>query len=231
MSNISKISNLPIGQGETIQGQDIRPRIFNLIQEMHPSFTKNDFMSLDELNEFRRMYLSKLMEEERGELAQIDKDVLLAIKSNKILSENVEEEHENPLTLGEKMADGIAQFGGSWTFILFFFGSILFWILLNIFWYNNQGFDPYPYILLNLVLSCLASIQAPIIMMSQNRQEQKDRIRSEHDYQINLKAELEIQILSEKLDHLLIHQNRKLLEIQEMQIDYLEDLIKKVKST
>jgi uncharacterized membrane protein len=188
-------------------------------------------MSLDELNEFRRMYLSKLMEEERGELAQIDKDVLLAIKSNKILSENVEEEHENPLTLGEKMADGIAQFGGSWTFILFFFGSILFWILLNVFWYNNQGFDPYPYILLNLVLSCLASIQAPIIMMSQNRQEQKDRIRSEHDYQINLKAELEIQILSEKLDHLLIHQNRKLLEIQEMQIDYLEDLIKKVKST
>jgi uncharacterized membrane protein len=231
MSNISKISNLPIGQGETIQGQDIRPRIFNLIQDLYPSFTKDDFMSLDELNEFRRMYLSKLMEEERGELAQIDKDVLLAIKSNKILSENVEEEHENPLTLGEKMADGIAQFGGSWTFILFFFGSILFWILLNIFWYNNQGFDPYPYILLNLVLSCLASIQAPIIMMSQNRQEQKDRIRSEHDYQINLKAELEIQILSEKLDHLLIHQNRKLLEIQEMQIDYLEDLIKKVKST
>jgi len=231
MSNISKISNLPIGQGETIQGLDIRPKIFNLIQEMHPSFTKDDFMSLDELNEFRRMYLSKLMEEERGELAQIDKDVLLAIKSNKILSENVEEEHENPLTLGEKMADGIAQFGGSWTFILFFFGSILFWILLNVFWYNNQGFDPYPYILLNLVLSCLASIQAPIIMMSQNRQEQKDRIRSEHDYQINLKAELEIQILSEKLDHLLIHQNRKLLEIQEMQIDYLEDLIKKVKST
>ncbi|MEY4852277.1 MAG: hypothetical protein RIS99_672 [Bacteroidota bacterium] len=231
MSNISKISNLPIGQGETIQCQDIRPRIFNLIQDMHPTFTKDDFMSLDELNEFRRMYLSKLMEEERGELAQIDKDVLLAIKSNKILSENVEEEHENPLTLGEKMADGIAQFGGSWTFILFFFGSILFWILLNIFWYNNQGFDPYPYILLNLVLSCLASIQAPIIMMSQNRQEQKDRIRSEHDYQINLKAELEIQILSEKLDHLLIHQNRKLLEIQEMQIDYLEDLIKKVKST
>jgi uncharacterized membrane protein len=231
MSNISKISNLPIGQGETIHGLDIRPRIFNLIHEMHPSFTKNDFMSLDELNEFRRMYLSKLMEEERGELAQIDKDVLLAIKSNKILSENVEEEHENPLTLGEKMADGIAQFGGSWTFILFFFGSILFWILLNVFWYNNQGFDPYPYILLNLVLSCLASIQAPIIMMSQNRQDQKDRIRSEHDYQINLKAELEIQILSEKLDHLLIHQNRKLLEIQEMQIDYLEDLIKKVKST
>ena len=134
------------------------------------------------------------------------------------------------MTLGEKMADKIAQFGGSWTFILIFFGSILFWIGINVYWYNNQGFDPYPYILLNLVLSCLASIQAPIILMSQNRQAQKDRIRSEHDYQINLKAELEIKLLSEKMDHLLIHQNRKLLEIQEMQIDYLEDLIKKIKS-
>ena len=230
MSNVSKISNQPIEQGESIQGQEIRPSIFKLIQSIHPTFTKNDFISLEELNEFRRMYLSKLMEQERGELDQIDKDVFLAIKSNKILSENVAEETEIPMTLGEKMADKIAQFGGSWTFILIFFGSILFWIAINVYWFNNQGFDPYPYILLNLVLSCLASIQAPIILMSQNRQAQKDRIRSEHDYQINLKAELEIKLLSEKMDHLLIHQNRKLLEIQEMQIDYLEDLIKKIKS-
>ena len=230
MSNVSKISNQPIEQGESIQGQEIRPRIFSIIQSIHPSFTKNDFISLEELNEFRRMYLSILMEQERGELDQIDKDVFLAIKSNKILSENVAEETEIPMTLGEKMADKIAQFGGSWTFILIFFGSILFWIAINVYWFNNQGFDPYPYILLNLVLSCLASIQAPIILMSQNRQAQKDRIRSEHDYQINLKAELEIKLLSEKMDHLLIHQNRKLLEIQEMQIDYLEDLIKKIKS-
>ena len=230
MAPISKISNLPIPKGEVILGSEIRSSIFQLIVKEFPDFSLQDSISLEELNEFRKKYLSFLMEEERGELAQIDKDVFKAIHTNKILSENVVEEHEKPMTFGERMADKIAQFGGSWTFILVFFGIIIFWMLLNVLWYQNRGFDPYPFILLNLVLSCLASIQAPIIMMSQNRQEQKDRIRSEHDYQINLKAELEIKLLSEKMDHLLIHQNRKLLEIQEMQIDYLEDLIKKIKS-
>jgi len=230
MAKFSKISNQSIPVGESIVGHEIRPQIFQLIQSQFPNFSLDDFISLEELNEFRKMYFSQLLEEERGELAQIEKDVFNAIKNNKILSENVAEEHEKPMTLGEKMADKIAQFGGSWTFILVFFGIIIFWMLLNVFWFQNRGFDPYPFILLNLVLSCLASIQAPIIMMSQNRQEQKDRIRSEHDYQINLKAELEIKLLSEKMDHLLVQQNRKLLEIQAMQIDYLEDLIKKIKS-
>ena len=99
-------------------------------------------------------------------------------------------------------------------------------MLLNSLILVNRAFDPFPYILLNLILSCMAAIQAPIIMMSQNRQEQKDRIRAEHDYKINLKAELEIKLLSEKMDHLLVHQNKKLLEIQDVQIDYLEDLLR-----
>jgi uncharacterized membrane protein len=127
------------------------------------------------------------------------------------------------------MADHIAEFGGSWTFIIVFFSFILVWILINLYVLTTKPFDPFPFILLNLILSCLASIQAPIIMMSQNRQEQKDRIRGEHDYKINLKAELEIKLLSEKIDHLLVHQNRKLLEIQEVQTDYLEDLMKEIK--
>lgn len=93
----------------------------------------------------------------------------------------------------------------------------------------HKPFDPYPFILLNLILSCLAAIQAPIIMMSQNRQEHKDRIRSEHDYKINLKAELEIKLLHEKVDHLLIHQNKRLMEIQQLQADYLEDILKQLK--
>ena len=100
--------------------------------------------------------------------------------------------------------------------------------MVNIWVLATRPFDPFPFILLNLILSCLAAIQAPIIMMSQNRQEQKDRQRSEHDYKINLKAELEIKLLSEKIDHLLVHQSRKLLEIQELQTDYLEDLMKKI---
>nr|WP_255502166.1 DUF1003 domain-containing protein [Algoriphagus sp. AK58] len=128
------------------------------------------------------------------------------------------------------MADHIASFGGSWTFILIFFTFLIIWMITNAYLLVNQPFDPYPFILLNLILSCLAAIQAPIIMMSQNRQEAKDRIRSEHDYKIDLKAELEIKILSEKIDHLLVHQNRKLLEIQEVQVDYMEDLLKQIKN-
>lgn len=152
-----------------------------------------------------------------------------AIKNNSILSENIQDEIETDLSIVEKLADKVASFGGSWTFILVFFTFIVVWICINIWFLSINSFDPYPFILLNLILSCLAAIQAPIIMMSQNRQEQKDRIRAEHDYKINLKAELEIKLLSEKIDHLLVNQNKKLLEIQELQTDYLEDLMNVLK--
>ena len=187
------------------------------------------FISLEELNHYRRLYLSALITQEKGELAVIDTDVVNAIKNNSILSENIQDEMETQLSFGQKVADQVASFGGSWTFIITFFLFILIWIVINIWFLMSKPFDPYPFILLNLILSCLAAIQAPIIMMSQNRQEQKDRIRAEHDYKINLKAELEIKLLSEKMDHLLVHQIKKLLEIQELQTDYLEDLMKEFK--
>ena len=142
------------------------------------------------------------------------------------VSENIQDEIDEQLTVGQRIADHVATFGGSWTFIIVFFSFILLWILTNLWVVAHRPFDPYPFILLNLILSCLAAIQAPIIMMSQNRQEQKDRQRAEHDYKINLKAELEIKLLNEKMDHLLIHQNKRLLEIQEIQTDYLEDLLR-----
>ena len=173
--------------------------------------------------------MTSLITQEKGEIAVIDRNVMEAIKNNSILSENIQDEIEASLTFGQKLADSVAAFGGSWTFIITFFSFILFWIIINIWFLATQPFDPFPFILLNLILSCLAAIQAPIIMMSQNRQEQKDRQRSEHDYKINLKAELEIKLLSEKIDHLLAHQNKKLLEIQEVQTDYLEDLMKELK--
>lgn len=154
----------------------------------------------------------------------MDQDVVEAIRDNSILSENIKENSLKPLTTGDRIADKVASFGGSWTFIISFFIFLLAWMFLNFWMLHNKGFDPYPFILLNLILSCLAAIQAPIIMMSQNRQEDKDRDRAEHDYKINLKAELEIKLLSEKIDHLLVHQNKKLLEIQEMQIQYLENI-------
>lgn len=226
---ISHISKKEIPKGEEIKGHDIREGIFNLIKSDFPGFEKGDFISLVELNIYRRLYLTSLIIQEKGELAIIDKDVMDAIKNNSILSENIQDEIEGELTVGQRLADKVAAFGGSWIFIVTFFSFIIIWMIINIWFLTTKPFDPFPFILLNLILSCLAAIQAPIIMMSQNRQEQKDRQRGEHDYKINLKAELEIKLLSEKIDHLLVHQNKKLLEIQEVQTDYLEDLMKELK--
>ena len=226
---VSAISQKEIKGGEYVQIKEIRTGIFNLIKLEYPDCNLDSYISLDELNKYRRHYLTSLIAIEKGELEVIDNDVMNAIKNNSILSENIEEENSKKLTLGERTADKIALFGGSWTFIIAFFSFITVWIIINVIALFSASFDPYPFILLNLILSCLASIQAPIIMMSNNRREQKDRHRGEQDYKINLKAELEIKLLSEKIDHLLVHQNKKLLEIQEIQTDYLEDLMKKIK--
>lgn len=226
---VSHISKKEIPNGEEVQGKDIREGIVNLIKLKFPDFNLESFISNDELNKFRRLYLTSLITEEKGELAMIDNDVMSAIKNNAILSENIQDEIEAELTIQQRLADKIAEFGGSWVFIITFFSFILVWMFINIWILTSRAFDPFPFILLNLILSCLAAIQAPIIMMSQNRKEQKDRKRSEYDYKINLKAELEIKLLSEKIDHLLVHHNKKLLEIQELQTDYLEDLMKNIK--
>jgi uncharacterized membrane protein len=225
----SHISKQEIQKGEDIKGQDIREGIFNFIKSDFPYFEKESFITIAELNQYRRLYLTSLITQEKGEIAVIDRDVMEAIKNNSILSENIQDEIEADLTFGQRLADKVAGFGGSWTFIITFFSFIVIWMLINIWFLATSPFDPFPFILLNLILSCLAAIQAPIIMMSQNRQEQKDRQRGEHDYKINLKAELEIKLLSEKMDHLLVHQNKRLLEIQEIQTDYLEDLMKELK--
>jgi uncharacterized membrane protein len=133
-----------------------------------------------------------------GDMTELETQVLERMKSNKFISDNVEPDMENELTFGERLSDKIAEFGGSWKFIIFFLSFMFFWMSVNVIAYHEKGFDPYPFILLNLVLSCLAALQAPIIMMSQNRQNDKDRVRSEHDYQVNLAAELQIRLLHEK---------------------------------
>lgn len=225
---ISDISKQEIRDSGIVSGSEIRQGVFNLIREEFPDFNGDSILSMDELNRYRRLYLTRLVEQEHGELARIDLDVMRAIQNNSILSENIDVKKKTRRTRGQKLADQIAAFGGSWTFIIAFFSFLMCWMLLNSFLLGQYAYDTYPYILLNLILSCIAAIQAPIIMMSQNRQEQKDRQRAENDYKVNLKAELEIKLLSEKIDHLLVHQNKKLLEIQEVQIDYLEDLMKKM---
>ncbi|MEY4893273.1 MAG: hypothetical protein RL751_83 [Bacteroidota bacterium] len=225
----SHLSKQEISYGEDIKASDIRDAVFNLIKTDHPDFNLDCYISIDELNQYRRLYLTSIFQQEKGELAVIVNDVLAAIQNNSVLTEIIQDDVEEEHTFGQRIADKVASFGGSWTFIIIFFSFIMVWMLINVWFLASKSFDPYPFILLNLILSCLAAIQAPIIMMSQNRQEQKDRLRSEHDYKINLKAELEINLLNEKMDHLMIHQNKKLLEIQAVQIDYLEDLMKELK--
>ena len=132
-------------------------------------------------------------------------------------------------SFGERLADRIAQFGGSWTFILLFLAALAGWVVLNSFILarRNSAFDPYPYILLNLFLSMLASLQAPVIMMSQNRQAAKDREDASHDYEVNLKAEIEIRRLHEKLDELREKRWEELVQMQREQIDYLRAMVAK----
>ncbi len=226
----SCISKTEIKKGEEVKAAYLREPIFNIIKSDYPDLNEDCYVSLGELNRYRRIYMASLISQERGETEDLDKDVLTAIKNNSLLSENIEPQIEGKLSTGQKMADAIASFGGSWTFIAIFFGFIIIWMSINIYILAAKPFDPYPFILLNLILSCIAAIQAPIIMMSQNRKEQKDRQRSEQDYKVNLKAELEIKLLSEKIDHLIVHQNKKLLEIQELQTDYLEDLMNEIKN-
>jgi uncharacterized membrane protein len=225
----SCLTNKEIKNGEEVKAHYLREGVFNLIKSEYPDFNEDCFISLDELNHYRRQYLSSLITQETGEIDALDKDVMDAIKNNSVLSENIEEEIGGKITFSQKLADKIASFGGSWPFIIIFFSFVLAWMGINIWILVTRSFDPYPFILLNLILSCLAAIQAPIIMMSQNRKEQKDRLRGENDYKINLKAELEIKLLSEKIDHMIVHQNKKLLEIQEIQTDYLEDLMNEIK--
>jgi len=136
---------------------------------------------------------------------------------------------EHSSSVGQRAADAVAQFGGSWTFILLFMLVLVVWVVLNSFLLvgQNKVFDPYPYILLNLFLSMLAAIQAPIILMSQNRQSEKDRLNAEHDYEVNLKAELEIMLLHEKMDQLRDKQWTELLALQQQQLQLLADLMEK----
>lgn len=172
-------------------------------------------------------YVHSLLNSEQGEVSNLENDVLQSMQHHELINKNIETKFDQDWTLGERLADKIASFGGSWTFLICFAAFLVIWILVNTVMMVKHPADPYPFILLNLILSCLAAVQAPIIMMSQNRQEAKDRLRSENDYKVNLKAELEIHNLHEKMDHLLMHQWDRLAKIQEIQLDLLTEMSKK----
>lgn len=225
---ISDISHKTFPLSERISATTIRHSILKSIQEKYPDFGESSYLANSELNVFREKYITDYLTKELGQLSDLEQRVLSSFQNNSTLSDKVENDDKTTLTFGQKVADNVATFGGSWTFIISFCSFLVVWILINIFWFKNQGFDPYPYILLNLILSCIAALQAPVIMMSQNRQEEKDRIRAKNDYMINLKSELEIRMLHEKIDHLIMHQQEELLEIQKVQIDMMQDILQRI---
>lgn len=209
-----------------IPSGSIRDVITSEISRDHPNLPSNYFICYTDLAKYRTNYVHTLLKSEKGELTTLEQEVLHSMQNHELLTKNVDEEFDQSWSLGERLADRIATFGGSWSFLISFAVFLAIWIIINSVVLLIHPIDPYPFILLNLVLSCLASIQAPIIMMSQNRQEAKDRLRSQHDYQVNLKAELEIRHLHEKVDHLLSHQWSRLAQIQEIQLDLLSEMNK-----
>ena len=202
----------------------VRPEIASLIAADHPDLKPGDLICDRHVSEYRTRYVASLLERERGELSELDRQVVESLAREEVVARDVEAAWEGRRTMGERVADVVADFGGSWVFIGIFFVVLVVWMAFNVWAASREVFDPYPFILLNLVLSCLAAIQAPIIMMSQNRQEAKDRLRSENDYRVNLKAELEIRHLHEKMDHLINRQWERLAEIQQIQLEIMQDI-------
>jgi uncharacterized membrane protein len=224
----SDISNKVFPISEKVSAKTIRHSILDLIQRENPQFTHESYLSLSELNKYREKAISDYLVKEIGELTELEKTVLTSLTNNSTLTDKIDGEEKQSLTTGQRIADKVASFGGSWTFIISFGVFIFIWISINIFWLVNKGFDPYPFILLNLILSCIAALQAPVIMMSQNRQEEKDRDRAKKDYMINLKSELEIRTLHEKIDHFIMDQQQELLELQKTQIEMMNNILKQI---
>ena len=207
---------------QIVPGVLVLDPLAELIRKSHPDWSPDAGICRPDLRRFRSEYLESLLLRERGELSELEEEVLRGMEEEGTIVARLSEEPAATLTLGQRLADRIATLGGSWRFIVGFGVVLAVWIALNTMQWVARPFDPYPFILLNLVLSCLAALQAPVIMMSQRRLEERDRSRAQNDYRINLRAELEIRMLSRRLDHLLTHQWQRLLEIQQLQLDLLE---------
>jgi len=203
----------------------VRPNVLKLIRENIAEPSPKGFICTNDLNHYRSQYIENILKHEKKDIKTLEKKVSKSIHDHDFLTKNTDSAYEATTNFGDRLADKIAAFGGSWKFIIIFLAILLIWILVNAWLLLSKPFDPYPFILLNLILSCIAAIQAPVIMMSQNRQEAKDRLRAENDYVVNLKSELEIRLLNEKIDHLLMKHWNSLMEIQEFQTEIMEEIL------
>lgn len=173
----------------------------------------------------RRETARRLLQSEMEKLPADEREIVERFIANRRVSRNIVQEYDRRAGFGARVADKVAEVGGSWTFIIVFLLCLIAWMAINTFLLARNAFDPYPYILLNLCLSCVAAIQAPIIMMSQNRQGVIDRLRAQNDYEVNVKAELEIMQVHEKLNDLRERDWSMLVELQNRQIQLLQELL------
>lgn len=192
----------------------LKNEAYELIKLEHNHIDRKDFICFKDMDQYKLTSLKKML----PEIKLSEELVIDSFKHQRIISKDLNHTYHARRSFGEKLADQVAAFGGSWSFIISFGLFIMGWIIVNSHKILANPLDPFPYILLNLILSCLAALQAPVIMMSQNRQEAKDRIRATHDYEINLKAELEIRMLSSKLDHYIQVSWEQLKKIEEQQL-------------
>src|SRR5437763_10389990 len=163
----------------------IRPSLLESMRKRYPEWDGRGFVCFEDIGDCRRDYVKEVLQEELGELTALDQEVVESLREHEIITSNIEKQFERKLTFGERLSDHIAEFGGSWKFLISFGCVIFVWIGANVLLLATRAFDPYPFILLNLILSCLAAVQAPVIMMSQNRAEARDRLRAENDYKVN----------------------------------------------
>jgi uncharacterized membrane protein len=226
-NHVCQICGKSYKKAELFPAELVRDTVVNQIKTEFPGWSEKEFICYNDLNKFRTKYVNSLLQDEMGEITKLEEEVSEKLIKHETLSENIFDESLKDRSFGQIMADQIAAIGGSWGFIIGFAFFLIVWMLINSYLLLTKPFDPYPFILLNLVLSTLAAVQAPVIIMSQRRQEMRDRLRSENDYRVNLKAELEIRQLHEKLDHILLSQWKRLIEIQEIQIEVMNELKKK----
>ena len=203
----------------------VRPALHELIRHDCADWNSHSWICHTDLHRYTAKLIENMLTEERGELGRLDVEVLASLRENEITVKNINEQLAGQSSFGGRMADRMAEFGGSWRFVLLFMGLLTLWVVVNSLAVLWRPIDPYPFIFLNLILSCIAALQAPIIMMSQNRQEKRDRLRADQDYKVNLKAELEVRLLTAKIDQLRNHQWQRLLEIQKIQTDLMQEIL------
>ena len=215
-----------IRRKDAVAVASLRSDLTDRMRQDRPDLDMDGMVSWREVTRYRGLTVEELLHAERRDITVLEREVIDSLERHQTVADNVEQELEGKRSFGERAADVVAKFGGSWNFIIFFGVVLVVWMAANVVM-ASRAFDPYPFILLNLVLSCLAAVQAPIIMMSQRRTEAKDRARSLNDYQVNLKAELEIRHLHEKMDHLMTRQWERLAELQRIQIEQMQELLER----